>query len=61
MKKHDITVEYIFHSGFTFDTKDYFFVFDYFKGDIKLPDKPVVVFVSHGILTILTRKSLNGS
>lgn len=48
MKKHDITVEYIFHSGFTFDTKDYFFVFDYFKGDIKLPDKPVVVFVSHG-------------
>lgn len=48
MKKNNITVEYIFHSGFSIDTKDYFFVFDYFKGDIKLPDKPVIVFVSHG-------------
>lgn len=48
MKKYDIRVEYIFHSGFTLDTKNHFFVFDYFKGDIKLPDKPVIVFVSHG-------------
>ncbi|MDY0235808.1 MAG: MBL fold metallo-hydrolase [Gudongella sp.] len=48
MKNNDITVEYIFHSGFTLETNEYFFVFDYFKGDIELPDKPVIVFVSHG-------------
>jgi L-ascorbate metabolism protein UlaG (beta-lactamase superfamily) len=48
MKKNDITVEYIFHSGFSFETENYFFVFDYYKGDIELPDKPVIVFVSHG-------------
>ena len=48
MKKYNINVEYIFHSGFTLETEEYFFVFDYFKGDIELPDKPVIVFVTHG-------------
>lgn len=48
MIKHAIKVEYIFHSGFTLETKNHFFVFDYFKGGIELPDKPVIVFVTHG-------------
>lgn len=48
MTDNEILVEYIFHSGFSLETKDYFFVFDYFQGEIKMPDKAVIVFVSHG-------------
>ncbi|MGM0397199.1 MAG: MBL fold metallo-hydrolase [Bacillota bacterium] len=47
MESPRIKVEYIYHSGYTIETEKYFMVFDYFKGDIALPEKPVVVFVSH--------------
>lgn len=47
MSKKRIKVEYIYHSGYAIETENYFMVFDYFKGDIELPDKPVIVFVSH--------------
>lgn len=47
MLSKEIKVAYIFHSGYTVETEKYFMVFDYFKGDIELPDKPVVVFCSH--------------
>jgi L-ascorbate metabolism protein UlaG (beta-lactamase superfamily) len=47
MNDKKIKVEYIYHSGYTIETEKHFMVFDYFKGDIELPDKPVIVFVSH--------------
>jgi L-ascorbate metabolism protein UlaG (beta-lactamase superfamily) len=41
-------IEYIFHSGFTVETDNYFLVFDYYKGKINLrEDKRTVVFSSH--------------
>ena len=43
-----IQLAYIYHSGFTAETEDHFLVFDYYKGQIKLPDKPIIVFASHG-------------
>lgn len=42
-------IEYIFHSGFTVETDNYFLVFDYYKGQINLrEDKKTIVFSSHG-------------
>lgn len=41
-------VEYIYHSGFTLETENYFLVFDYYKGDIKFKDKKTIVFSTHG-------------
>lgn len=41
-------VEYIYHSGFTLETEKYFLVFDYYKGDIHLKSKKVIVFSTHG-------------
>ena len=41
-------VEYIYHSGFTVETDNYFLVFDYYKGDIALKGKKTIVFSSHG-------------
>lgn len=40
-------IEYIYHSGFTVETENFFLVFDYYKGDIQLKDKPTYVFCSH--------------
>lgn len=40
-------VEYIYHSGFTIETKDYFLVFDYYRGDIELKNKKIIVFSTH--------------
>lgn len=47
MKKLNIRVEHIYHSGFTVETENYFLVFDYYKGDIALVDKNTIVFASH--------------
>lgn len=41
-------IEYIYHSGFCIETENYFLVFDYYKGNIKLNDKKTIVFSSHG-------------
>lgn len=41
-------IEYIHHSGCTVETENYFLVFDYYKGDINLKDKKIIVFSSHG-------------
>ena len=42
-------IEYIYHSGFTVETENYFLVFDYFKGDINLKkNKKTIVFSTHG-------------
>lgn len=48
MEKLNVRIEHIFHSGFTLETENYFLVFDYYKGDISLKDKKIIVFVSHG-------------
>jgi L-ascorbate metabolism protein UlaG (beta-lactamase superfamily) len=40
-------VEYIYHSGFTVETDNYFLVFDYYKGDIELEDKKTIIFCTH--------------
>lgn len=47
MENLNVKVEYIFHSGFTVETKDHFLVFDYYKGDLDLKDKKTYVFVTH--------------
>lgn len=41
-------VEYIFHSGFTIETENYFLVFDYYKGNINIKNKKTIVFSTHG-------------
>src|SRR5699024_1203203 len=41
-------IEYIYHSGYTVETDNYFLVFDYYKGDISLKNKKTIVFSSHG-------------
>ena len=43
-------VTYICHSGFLVETPTIYYLFDYYKGPIPelIPDKPVVVFASHG-------------
>lgn len=48
MNKLDIKVEYIYHSGFSIETKNHFLVFDYYKGDLNIPDKNTTFFVTHG-------------
>lgn len=47
MKGLDVKVEYIFHSGFTVETKNHFLVFDYYHGDLKLKDKKTYIFSTH--------------
>lgn len=41
-------IEYIYHSGFTVETENYFFVFDYYKGEVDLKNKKTIVFSTHG-------------
>lgn len=41
-------INYIYHSGFTFQYKDYLLIFDYYRGDLKLDEnKKNIFFVSH--------------
>ena len=45
-----MNVTYIQHSGFSVDFADMMLVFDYWMGEITIPeDKPVYVFVCHGL------------
>ncbi len=48
MKKLNIKVEYIYNSGFTLETDKDFLVFDYYKGNLDIPDKNTTFFVTHG-------------
>lgn len=54
-------IEYIYHSGFTVDTKNHFLVFDYYKGKIELKDKPTYVFCSHNHLDHFNPEIFNWS
>lgn len=40
-------IEYIYNSGFTLETENYFLIFDYYKGKINLSNKKTIVFVTH--------------
>lgn len=42
-------ISYLFHSGFLIETKECYYIFDYWKGSLPPldPEKPVMVFVSH--------------
>ncbi len=43
-----LKVEYLFNSGFTIETENRFLVFDYYLGELKIPDgKELIFFVSH--------------
>lgn len=49
MENKPLKVEYLYHSGYTIEAGNYFFIFDYFRGNINIPtDKQVIVFSSHG-------------
>ncbi|OLS01500.1 MBL fold metallo-hydrolase [Tissierella creatinophila] len=47
MENLDVKVEYIFHSGFTVETRNHFLIFDYYQGDLKLKDKKTYIFSTH--------------
>lgn len=47
MDKLGLKVEYIYHSSYSIESSKYQLVFDYFKGNISIKDKDVVVFASH--------------
>lgn len=45
---NQMIIEYVYHSCYTVTLKDYFLVFDYWKGNLKLPtDKQIVFVVTH--------------
>ncbi len=47
MKKLNIKITYLYHSGFTVETDQCLLIFDFYQGTIRLPDKKTYVFVSH--------------
>ncbi len=51
-------VTYLSHSGFLLETKTANFIFDYYQGELPRlePEKPLVVFVSHGHADHYNRK-----
>ena len=48
MNKHEIRIQYLYHSGFRVETAEHIFVFDYFQENVQLGDKDTYVFSSHG-------------
>lgn len=52
-------IEYIYHSGFTIETDNYFLVFDYYKGDLDLTNKKTIIFSTHGHQDHFNKKILN--
>lgn len=42
-----VKIEYLYNSGFTLETDNHFLVIDYYKGDLKIPNKNTTFFVSH--------------
>lgn len=44
-----MNITYLFHSGFLAETRECYYIFDYWKGTLPAldPSKPVLVFVSH--------------
>ena len=48
-KRDMMKITYINHSGFLIETKDCYYIFDYYKGELPQLDKEkeVIVFCSH--------------
>lgn len=47
-RKFNLDMEYIYHSGFKVETKDFVLIFDYYQGAVELPEgKKIYVFSSH--------------
>ena len=44
----NIKIRYLFNSGFSIETPNHQLVFDYWKGPLKIGDKSILVFSSHG-------------
>ena len=43
-----VSTQYIHHSCYTLEIQNCFFIFDYFEGDLHLPeDKDIYFFISH--------------
>lgn len=53
-------ITYINHSGFLIETRDCYYIFDYYKGELPHLDKEkeVIVFAVISTRIILTHKSL---
>ncbi len=48
MTNQEIKIQYLYHSGFRVEIKNYIFIFDYFQGNVCLGEKDTIVFSSHG-------------
>lgn len=48
MSKQLIKIEYLYNSGFRVETNTHVLIFDYFQGNVRLSDKEMFVFCSHG-------------
>ncbi|AHF08311.1 MBL fold metallo-hydrolase [Desulfitobacterium metallireducens] len=47
MGDNTIKINYLYHSGFSVETKGHILIFDYYQGPIQLSDKPTYIFSSH--------------
>lgn len=47
MERLNIKITYLHHSGFTVETDECIMVFDFYQGNLTLPNKKTYVFVSH--------------
>ncbi len=48
MENLNVSIDYLYNSGFTVQTKNNFLVFDYYKGTVNLGSGNTYVFSSHG-------------
>jgi L-ascorbate metabolism protein UlaG (beta-lactamase superfamily) len=47
MGKYNLKINYLYHSGFSVETKKHVLIFDYYKGPIQFSDKATYIFSSH--------------
>lgn len=47
MGNSNLNFQYIYHSGFSVETEQNLFIFDYYQGSVDLKDKNIYVFSSH--------------
>lgn len=48
MEKLNVKIHYLYHSGFIVETENNLLVFDYYQGSVRLGNKNIYVFSSHG-------------
>jgi L-ascorbate metabolism protein UlaG (beta-lactamase superfamily) len=47
MERLNIAIRYLYHSGFSLETDNCCLIFDYYQGEVRLPDKKTYVFCTH--------------